>query len=65
MYDGHQYPEFFAKPETSMPKLLLGIPREYTSSELVFMSQLDPIWIKSVTDNFDVLAEAIQEREEI
>jgi len=48
-----------------MPKLLLGIPREYTSSELVFMSQLDPIWIKSVTDNFDVLAEAFQEREEI
>ena len=38
---------------------------EYTSSELVFMSQLDPIWIKSVADNFDVLAEAIQEREEI
>lgn len=38
---------------------------EYTSSELVFMSQLDPIWIKSVTGNFDVLAEAFQEREEI
>lgn len=65
MHDGHQYPEFFAKNQKQVCLNYYSEFLEYTSSELVFMSQLDPIWIKSVSDNFDVLAEAIQEREEI